>query len=371
VKFYTEDGNWDLVGNNTPIFFIRDPMKFPDFIHTQKRNPQTNLPDPNAFWDFATLVPESVHQFTFVFTDRGTPYSFRHMNGYSSHTFKWVNEKDETFWVKLHYKPAEGIRNMTRQEAELADPDHSTKDLFNHIQSGKQAVWKAFVQIMPVQEAVKYKWNVFDITKVWPHKDYPLFEYGRLVLNRNPMNYFAEVEQAAFSPGHLVPGIEASPDKMLQGRLFSYPDTHRHRLGANYNKIPINCPYACKVANYQRDAPNADTGNSGNEANYEPNSISTAPKQQPKVHIKKFYVEDWVARYPQVHPNSDFEQPGNLWRNVLSETDREHLIDNMSGALSGARKDLQQRWIAIVRKCDVNYATRLEAAVAAKSKSAL
>jgi len=220
-------------------------------------------------------------------------------------------------------------------------------------------VWKAFVQLMPVAAAAKYKWNVFDVTKVWPHSDYPLMEYGKLVLNRNPQNYFAETEQSAFSPGHLVPGVEASPDRMLQGRLFSYPDTHRHRLGANYLQIPINCPYACRVANQQRDGPAAVNGNSGAEPNYEPNSVKGTAKQVSDAKIKEFYVDDWVARYPQLHPNSDFEQCGQFFRKVLSERDRNNLVGNIASHLGNARKDLQARMIDIFSKCDPEYGKRV------------
>jgi len=315
--------------------------------------------DWSMFWDFPSLVPESVHQFSFLFSDRGTPYSYRHMNGYSSHTFKWVNAAAEAFWIKLHYKPTEGIKNFTRTEAEAADPDHATKDLFDHLASGKTAVWTAYVQIMPIAAAAKYKWNIFDITKVWPHKDYPLQEYGKLVLNRNPQNYFAETEQAAFSPGHLVPGVEVSPDRMLQGRLFSYPDTHYHRLGPNYQQIPINCPYASKVSNGQRDGPMCINGNQGNEPNYEPNSVKGTAVQQPDKKIKEFYIDDWVARYPQLHPNSDFEQPGNFYRTVLSERDRNNLISNIVVTLQHAREDIQQRMVETFSKCDKEYGKRV------------
>jgi len=290
IKFYTQDGIWDMVGNNTPVFFIRDAIKFPDFIHTQKRNPQTNLKDPDAMWDFLSLVPESCHQVTILFSDRGTPDGFRHMNGYSSHTFKWVNKNGEEFYVKMHFKTDSGIKNLSAERAsELSgkDPDYATRDLFNHIQSGQEATWTMNVQVMPVKDAELYRWNVFDVTKVWPHKDYPLQKVGKMVLNRNPENYFAEVEQAAFSPSHLVPGIEPTNDRMLQGRLFSYPDTHRHRLGVNYKQIPINCPY--RVSNQQRDGKMAVNGNGGSQPNYEPNSLGT-PREDKSYAISPFKV---------------------------------------------------------------------------------
>ena len=276
VKFYTEEGNWDMVGNNTPVFFIRDPVKFPDFIHTQKRNPQTNCKDANMFWDFLSLTPESAHQVTILFSDRGTPYGYRHMNGYGSHTFRWVNEQGEVFYVKWHFKTDAGIKNFTGPEADKMksiDADFATAELFNHIQEGNAATWSMFAQIMPEKDAATYKWNIFDITKVWPHEDYPLIPVGKLVLNRNVQNYFAEMEQVAFSPGHVVPGVEPSADKMLQGRLFSYPDTHRHRLGANYDQIPVNCPYRVKLVHGQRDGPMSINGNQGATKNYEPSSF--------------------------------------------------------------------------------------------------
>nr|AZL94246.1 catalase HPII [Cardiosporidium cionae] len=234
IKMYTEEGNWDMVGNNTPVFFIRDPTKFPDFIHTQKRHPQTNIPDPNMFWDFLSLVPESIHQVTILFSDRGTPDGFRHMNGYSSHTFKFVNDGGEISLVQMHFKTDQGVKNLVAGEASrLAsqDPDYATRDLFNAIAAKEYPSWTFYIQVMPLKDAANYKYNVYDITKIWPHSDYPLIPVGKLVLDRNPENYFSDVEQSAFSPAHLVPGIEASEDKMLQGRLFSYSDTHRHRLG--------------------------------------------------------------------------------------------------------------------------------------------
>ena len=266
IKFYTEDGIWDMTGNNTPIFFIRDPIKFPDFIHTQKRDPVTNLPNSTAIWDFFGLTPESSHQVTILFSDRGTPDGFRHMHGFSSHTFRWVNKEGIAHWVKLHFKTKSGIKNLSAEQADKLtgeDPDYATRDLHNHIKEGKTAEWSLYIQAMPENEAANYRFNIFDVTKVISQKDYPLIYVGEFVLNRNPENYFAETEQVAFSPGHLVPGMEPSPDKMLQGRLFSYPDTHRHRLGANFEQIPINCPYRARVHNGQRDGPMRIDGNQG------------------------------------------------------------------------------------------------------------
>jgi catalase len=250
LKFYTEEGNWDMTGNNTPVFFIKDPLKFGDFIHTQKRDPETNLKSPTMMWDFWSLSPESLHQVTILFSDRGTPDGFRHMDGFSSHTFSLINAKNELFYVKWHFKTKQGIKNFTGERAaEMRgiDPDHSQRDLFDAIKRGDFPKWRVSMQIMPEKEAETYRINPFDLTKVWPHGDYPLIEVGELTLDRNPENYFAEVEQAAFEPRNIVPGMGFSPDKMLQGRLISYPDAHRYRLGVNYDSLPINkpqCPFA-------------------------------------------------------------------------------------------------------------------------------
>nr|AZL94531.1 catalase [Nephromyces sp. MMRI] len=283
IKFYTEEGNWDMVGNNTPVFFIRDPIKFPDFIHTQKRHPATNLPNHDMFWDFLSLVPESVHQVTILFSNRGTPDGYRHMNGYSSHTFKFVNSEGEVYLCKMHFKTDQGNKQFTAEQAKQMaseDPDYATRDLYNAIAEGNFPSWTFYVQIMPEEDAASYRFNVYDVTKVWPHKDYPLIPVGKVVLNRNPENYFAEVEQAAFAPAHLVPGIEPSEDKMLQGRLFSYADTHRHRLGGNYDQIPVNrAKNANRMDYYNRDGFMSVMGNYGGMPNYEPNSISGTPKQ--------------------------------------------------------------------------------------------
>ena len=247
-----------MVGNNTPIFFIRDPIKFPDFLHTQKKNPQNNLKDADMVWDFLSLHPESTHQVTVLFSDRGTPDGYRHLNGYSSHTFKLVDKNGKYNFCKWHFKTDQGIKNLSAAKAtELAgsDPDYATRDLFNAIAKGDHPTWSVYVQIMSPEQAETYRWNILDVTKVWPHADFPLIPVGKLTLNRNPENYFAETEQSAFAPAHVVPGIEPSFDKMLQGRLFSYNDTHYHRLGANYRQIPINQPINAKVSNHQRDGP--------------------------------------------------------------------------------------------------------------------
>lgn len=354
-----------MVGNNTPVFFIRDPIKFPDFIHTQKRNPQTNLKCANMFWDFLSLVPESAHQVTILMSDRGTPDGFRRMNGYSSHTFKWVNEQGESFWVKLHFKTDAGIKNFTAAEADAlksTNPDYATEDLFKHIAQGGSASWSFNVQVMPINDGYKYRWNIFDVTKVWPHSDYPLIPVGKLVLNRNPENYFAETEQAAFSPSHLVPGMEPSLDKMLQGRLFSYPDTHRHRLGANYDQIPVNCPYRARVSNNQRDGPMNINGNQGSRVNYEPTSFHNY-KVRPETKLSTQRVTGLVGRFKPAHPNDDFSQPGALFRKVMTEQARANTISNIVGHIKNANRDIQERQVRIFYKCDSEYGSKIATAL--------
>ncbi len=361
IKFYTEEGNYDMTGNNTPIFFIRDPLKFPDFIHTQKRDPQTNLKDPDMFWDFLSLTPESVHQVTILFSDRGTPRDYRHMNGYSSHTFLWYNAEGERYWVKYHFKTEQGIENLTAAEAgELSgsDPDHATRDLFEAIERGEYPSWRLEMQIMPYEEAATYRFDAFDVTKVWPHADYPLVEIGRLVLDRNPDNYFAEVEQAAFSPANFVPGIGPSPDKLLQGRLFSYHDTHVHRLGPNYHLLPVNAPKATKVSNYQRDGFMRFDGNGGPGPNYWPNSFG-GPAPDASAADPALEIEGSARRTPYSHENDDFTQAGALYRKVMTDEAREHLVGNIVGHLSGAKERIQLRQCAIFYKADPEYGTRV------------
>ena len=274
VRFYTTEGNYDIVGNNTPVFFIRDAKKFPDFIHTQKPDPTNNMPNPDAQWDFWGLTPESLHQVFILFSNRGTPYGFRHMNGYGTHTFTWINDKKERVFIKYHFKAQQGIKNLTRQEVvEIPgkNPQFATKDLHDAIENKDFPKWKLYVQIMTEEQAKNYSINIFDDTKVWPHKDFALIEVGEMTLNRNPRNYFAEVEQAAFSPANIVPGIGFSNDKMLLGRLFSYPDTQRYRVGTNYMQLEVNKPHATKVFNYMADGHMA-TNEHINQINYQPNS---------------------------------------------------------------------------------------------------
>lgn len=361
VKFYTEEGNYDMVGNNTPVFFIRDPLKFPDFIHTQKRHPATNCPDPDMFWDFLSLTPESIHQVTILFSDRGTPASYRHLNGYSSHTFKWYNDKGEYFWVQYHFKTDQGIKNLTREEATRIsgeDHNHATRDLYDAIEKGDCPSWTLQMQIMTPEQAQDYRFDIFDITKVWPHGDFPPIEVGRLVLNRNPQNYFAEVEQAAFCPGNLVPGIAASPDKMLQARLFSYHDTHIHRLGPNYHLLPVNAPKAAPKNNYQRDGFMRFDNNGGGGPNYWPNSFG-GPAPDPNSLEPPFEVSGQAARHAYTYPNDDFVQAGNLYRDVMTDEDRDHLVGNILSHLSGAQKRIQMRQTALFYKADPDYGRRV------------
>jgi len=298
VKFYTEEGNWDVVGNDVPIFFINDPIKFPDMVHSFKRNPQTNLFDANTFWDFLSLSPESVHMVTMLFSDRGTPASYRHMHGFGTHTFKWINEKDEVTFVKIHFKSNQGIKNMTQDEAERlegAAPDCHTDDLFAAIDKGDFPSWKLCIQAMTEQQAANCKFNILDDTKTWPQSEFPLIEVGKFVLNRNPDNYFQEVEQAAFSPSALLPGMEPSADKMLQGRIFAYPDAQRYRIGANYQQLPINCPFMTKVANDQRDG-FMSFNNQGNRHNYNPSSWGNYSESR-KYKFTPFEVNQLILLY--------------------------------------------------------------------------
>ncbi len=361
LKFYTEEGNYDLVGNNTPVFFIRDPLKFPDFIHTQKRNPATNLPDPNMFWDFLSLTPESIHQVTILFSDRGTPATYRNMNGYSSHTYKWYNGKGDYVWVQYHFKTDQGIINLTREEARRIsgeDPNHATRDLYNAIESGEYPSWTLEMQILTPEKARNFPWDIFDITKVWPHSEVPPIKIGKLVLDRNPVNYYAEVEQAAFCPGNVVPGIAISPDKMLQSRVFSYHDTHIHRLGPNYNLIPVNAPKNAPENSYQRDGLMRVDANGEAGPNYWPNSFG-GPEPDPKAAEPPFEISGQAGHYAFTFPNDDFVQAGNLYRNVMKEEDREHLVGNIVDHLGGAQKRIQLRQTAIFYKADPEYGRRV------------
>lgn len=366
IKFYTEEGNYDIVGNNTPVFFIRDAFKFPDMVHTHKRNPQTNLKDPDAFWDFFSRSPESTHMVTVLFSDRGIPKNYRQMHGFGSHTFKWVNAQGKACFVKYHFKTESGIANLTGEEASAVvarDPDSATRDLFEHIRDGGVAAWKAYVQIMPLEDADTYRYDPFDVTRVWRYKDYPLIPIGRLVLDRNPDNFFAQIEQAAFSPANFVPGIEPSPDKLLQGRLFSYPDTQRHRLGPNYALIPVNCPHARGVRNYQRDGAMRTDENGGSAPNYSPNGRG-GPVADPSVMEAAAPLAGSTGRteYPRAERADDFEQAGLLYR-VMNEAERSRLIGNIAGHLSHASRVVQERQITHFERADSEYGARVRTAL--------
>jgi catalase len=361
VKFYTEEGNYDLVGNNTPVFFIRDPFKFPDMVHTHKRNPASNLKDHDAFWDFFSHTPESTHQVTILFSDRGIPATYRHMHGFGSHTFKWVNASGAGMWVKYHFKTEAGIRNLSSEEAvRLAgvDPDHATRDLYAHLASGQVAGWKVCVQIMPLADADTYRYDPFDITKVWRYRDYPLVPIGRLVLDRNPENFFADVEQAAFSPANFVPGIEPSPDKLLQGRLFAYPDTQRHRLGGNHALIPVNRPRGCPMHNYQRDGLMRIDENGGGRPNYEPNRHA-GPIENPSVRESPIPLGATGGRtdYPK-RDTLDFEQAGLLYE-VMPPDERKRLVQNIAGHMRGIDRGVQARQIGHFLRAHTEYGTRV------------
>ncbi|MTI31989.1 catalase [Xanthovirga aplysinae] len=369
VKFYTEDGNWDLVGNNTPIFFVKDPKKFGDFIHTQKRNPQTNLKSPTMMWDYWSLNPESMHQVMILMSDRGTPYGYRHMNGYSSHTFSLINAENERVWVKFHIKTLQGIKNFSPEEAEKlsgTDPDWAQRDLLEAIESENYPKWSLKIQVMTDEQAKSFPWNPFDLTKIWPHIDYPLMEVGEIELNELPENYFAEVEQSAFAPAHVVDGIGYSPDKMLQGRLLSYPDAHRYRLGVNYEQIPVNkCPY--HVANYQRDGFMRVDGNGGGSPNYWPNSFDNIKTEEsykePSMKMEST-LADWYDRNAKGE-DDHYSQPRSLFRDVMNDQERKNLIKNYAASMSGISgskaEEITLRQLGHLHKVDGGLSTGVAA----------
>ncbi len=354
-KFYTEEGNWDLVGNNTPVFFVRDPLKFQDFIHSQKRHPQSGLRDNTMQWDFWSLSPESLHQVTILFSDRGIPASFRNMNGYSSHTYSLWNEKGERFWVKWHLKTMQGIQCLTDEQASIIsgqDLDHHRRDLFLEIANQNFPKWKMQLQIMPELEAEKYHIHPFDLTKVWPHKDYPPIDVGILELNRNPENYFAEVEQAAFEPSNMPYGIGASPDKMLQARLLSYADTHRYRIGINYAQLPVNKP-RCPVNTYHRDGQTRFDGNYGGQVNYQPNSFD-GPIDDKRFSEPPLKISGDAARYNHRDGNEDYSQAGDLFR-LMSPDQQAQLMGNIARALKSVPKEIQDRQLKHFYNADPKY----------------
>ncbi|HEY9097862.1 MAG TPA: catalase [Thiobacillus sp.] len=361
LKFYTEEGNWDMVGNNTPVFFIRDPLKFSDFIHSQKRDPRTGMRDKTMQFDYWSLSPESLHQVTWLFGDRGIPATLRNMNGYSSHTYSLWNDAGERFWVKWHFKTVQGIKNLTVEDATRIageDPDHHRRDLFTAIESGNFPQWRVMVQVMPEAEADSYSINPFDLTKVWPHADYPLIEVGIMELNRNPENYFAEVEQAAFEPGNMPPGMGVSPDKVLQARLLSYADAHRYRIGVNYASLDVNKP-RCPVHAYHRDGQARFDGNSGRSPNYQPNSFG-GPVDNPALMEPPLRISGDGARHDHHAGNDNYTQAGNLYR-LMRADERSRLVANLVGALKSVPAFIQERQIAQFYRADPEYGSRVAA----------
>ncbi|MFF4895350.1 catalase [Streptomyces sp. NPDC001068] len=369
VKFYTAEGNYDLVGNNTPVFFIKDPVKFPDFIHSQKRDPFTGRQEPDNVWDFWAHSPEATHQVTWLMGDRGIPASYRHMNGYGSHTYQWTNAEGAAFFVKYHFRTNQGVRSLSsEQAAELAgkDPASHQTDLLQAIERGVNPSWTLHVQIMPAAEAAEYRFNPFDLTKVWPHRDYPLQRVGRLVLDRNPDNVFAEVEQAAFSPNNFVPGIGPSPDKMLQGRLFAYADAHRYRLGVNHTLLAVNAPRATTAHNYGRDGLMAVNAQGRHAKNYEPNSYG-GPVESGRPLSAPLAVTGHTGTHetPQHTKDDDFSQAGELYR-LMSAEEKRRLVANIAGGLSQvSRDDVVEKNLAHFHAADPEYGRRVEEAVRA------
>ena len=366
IKIYTEEGNHDIVGNNTPIFFVRDPTKFQDFIHSQKRLPDTGLRSNNMQWDFWTLSPETAHQVMILMSDRGTPRTWRHQHGFSSHTYSWISAGGERFWVKYHFKTVQGIENFTDAEAAAMtaeDPDFHRRDLWNAIAAGDAPEWRLEMQIMPFEDAAEYRFNPFDLTKVWPHGDYPPIQVGRMVLDRNPENFFAEVEQSAFSPSNLAPGTGLSPDKMLMARIFSYHDTHLYRVGTNYEQLPINAPKS-GVHSYNKEGA-MTYRHAGDQPVYAPNSFG-GPQADPDNGSDLFWQvgagELGRYAYEKHAHDDDFSQPATMYREVFSDADRDHLVANIVGhASEDVTSDMQARVIAYWSNVDVDLGARVAA----------
>ncbi len=363
IKFYTKEGNWDLVGNNTPTFFIRDPYKFPDFIHTQKRDPRTNLRNANAAWDFWTLCPEALHQITILMSDRGIPASYRHMHGFGSHTYSLINDKGERFWVKFHFKTQQGIKNLTNKEAEeiiAKDRESHQRDLYNSIEKGDFPKWTFQVQILPENEVDKLGFNPFDLTKVWPHSIVPLMNIGEMILNKNPQNYFNEVEQATFSPSNIVPGIGFSPDKMLQGRIFSYPDAHRYRVGTNYHLLPINRARS-EVNTYNvAGAMNFDEYKN-KSAYYEPNSYDDSPKEDKNYLEPDLNLEAAAQRYAPLD-NDFYTQPKALF-DIMNDSQKEQLFNNIASSMEGVEQKIIDKALMHFEKISKEYAEGVKKAL--------
>lgn len=365
LKFYTQEGNWDLVGNNTPVFFIRDPLKFPDFIHTQKRHPRSNLRSNTAAWDFWSLSPEALHQVTILMSDRGIPVSPRFMNGYGSHTFSFWNKANERFWVKFHFKTKQGHKTITNAESAAVignSRESYQEDLFHAIENGDGPKWTMFVQIMPETDATKTSYNPFDLTKVWPHGEYPLIEVGEVHLNKNADNYFAQIEQAAFSPSNVVPGIGFSPDKVLQARIFSYADAHRYRLGTHYEALPVNAP-KCPVHHYHKDGSMNFMGQKTGavDAYYEPNSFGGA-KQEPKYREPALKISGDADRYNHRDGNDDYVQPRALW-NIFDDAQKSRLYSNLAASFSGVPHEIVERALGHFAKIHPDYAAGIRKAL--------
>lgn len=357
LKFYTDEGNWDLVGNNTPVFFVRDPYKFPDFIHTQKRHPKTNLRSTTAMWDFWSLSPESLHQVTILMSDRGLPQTVRHINGYGSHTYSFLSPDNKRYWVKFHFKTQQGHKHWTNREAEAVvgkTRESTQEDLFGSIERGDFPRWTVQVQIMPEEDVGKHWYNPFDLTKVWPHGDYPPIDVGVLELNRNPENYFAEIEQAAFSPSNIIPGIGFSPDKMLQARIFSYADAHRYRIGTHYEALPVNTPKNAAAHHYHKDGPMRFFPNNPNpDAYYEPNSFG-GPVEDASFAEPPLALSGDADRFNHREGNDDYRQPGDLFR-LLTPEGQGRLMDNIAEHMDGVPEEIQRRQIAHFLKADPAY----------------
>lgn len=365
IKFYTEEGNWDLVGNNTPVFFVRDPLKFPDFIRTQKRHPKTNLRSPTAMWDFWSLSPESLHQVTILMSDRGIPHAPMFMNGYGSHTFSLINSDNQRVWVKFHFKTQQGHKHYTNAEsADIIGQSRETyqENLFGAIEKGDFPKWDMKIQVMTEAEAEKTSFNPFDLTKVWPHKEFPLIDVGVLELNRNPDNYFAEVEQAAFSPSNIVPGIGFSPDKMLQGRVFSYADAHRYRLGTHYEALPINAPKN-GTKHYHKDGSmrffKNDIGNA--DIYYEPNSLG-GPTDDPSLNEPPLKLSGDADVYNHRDGNDDYTQAGDLFR-LFDDGQKQRLFANIAAAMGGVPKNIVDRQLEHFTKADPAYGAGVKKAI--------
>lgn len=365
VKFYTTEGNWDLVGNNTPIFFIRDPYKFPDFIHSQKRDSKTHIQDPERWWDFWCQTPEALHQITYLMGDRGIPASYRNMNGYGSHTFSLINDKNRRFWVKFHFHTMQGTKNLTNEEAaaiRAVDMDSHQRDLFDAIEKKEYPSWKVSIQVMPESDAKTYRFHPFDVTKIWSHKDYPLIEIGIMTLNKNPENYFAEVEQAAFNPASVVPGIGYSPDRLLQGRLFAYGDTQRYRLGINHHQIPVNSTKNAKLNSTVRDG-YMTNGEYADTRNYQPSILSGYNDdwnlKEPLLDPLGFENETRIGQFDYREDDDDYyTQAGDLYR-LMSSDEKERLCQTIAGTMKGINEKIIKLQLEHFNKADSNYAARI------------